>query len=869
MPFIKFQNEFDFRFNNFIAKRLKKRPLYVRLTCFAYCIIQCAMNIMYRTNYALLVIWAVLALISLFALDWLIGTPTREFPLKQRTAMIYHIKEKCLMVLFAGLGFYFFKTLFESNQDVNPYVSFISGFDLVIVIFLFQHANVRWDSVLLAVFLLMLALIINTWAINTGTFSVMNQLEITFRFLIVPVYVAVFAYLFQANAKETFQDISKLEDTKTILDEILNLVPESIVVMGTDLQPLYYNNIFKNLMKNIGETVQALDSFFSRFTNLSKVTMPLRSKIDLDVDVPVSVTTNELKTILVRFVHKMQEGIWGSDIGLNTFTNQYETHQEMFAPIVYQGTYMKPSQTMQFTTEDAEIDILQKERTVEIKLIPIKYDGDHAILMIIRHAPEIKYVEQLKKVAKYKDEILASVSHELRTPINSNMNLINEAIKSDEVSQYVKENLLDPAFKSGRLLLNLVNDILDMSQIKEGKLKLVSQACEIRKVIQECHYLFEHQCRQKKIALNLSIDKRVPLKIRTDPNRFTQIVLNLLSNAYKFTLEGSITIAMTLEKGGLIKISVIDTGIGIKEEDIGKLMKKFEKIDLGENDKFNSMGAGLGLSIANSLAVMLGPKESNAGGLKFSSVYGKGTTASFLIKSRRKFVWNSRTAQPTRGDSPAVTLMKKYNSELKTKYLLPVDEEEDSSGFLEEENNPSSVYEFQKKDTKLDTINSDWKEDGKYRSSEKKYTAKKNLGLCVLPSCECPQVMIVDDDAFNVLTLQTLLSSLQIKCEAAHSGIECLKTIQSTTRCSERCTRFQLILMDGNMPLKDGYTTARELVEWNCTLEDPWNLNIVGCTAYTEKEKWNEFIEAGAIEHVSKPLNKSDLERVLRRSGVL
>lgn len=778
------------------------------------------------------------------------------------------------MIIYAGLGFYFFKTLFESNDQATSYVNFISGFDLVLILFLFQFTYVRWHSVMIAVSLLMIALIINAWAENSSVFSTSQGIEITFRLLVAAVYTTVFSYVSDRNWREIYKEKSELKDNESIHKEILNQVPESILILGAELQEKYHNDCFERLVSQTGESIENLnlDAFFGKFKDLSKVVV---SSSRGRYDFPASIGTNELKPLLMRFVRKMEEGSWDTNEGLSTFTNQGLDPKQNIT-LVYRGTYKKMTPVMQnltTTAGDEDEPETNTERTVEIKLLPIKYQGEFAVLMIIRHAPEIKLLEQLKKASKYKDEILASVSHELRTPINSNMNLINEALKSPDVPQRVKENLLDPAFKSGKLLLNLVNDILDTSQIKEGKLKLVSQVCEIRKVIQECHYLFEHQCRQKKIALNLTIDKRIPLKIRTDPNRLTQIVLNLLSNAYKFTLEGSITIQMTLENGGLIKVSVVDTGIGIKEEDMGKLMKKFEKIDLGENQKFNSTGAGLGLTIANSLAIMLGPKDSHLGGLKFSSEWGKGTTASFLIKSRKKFNPNANNVQTHRFESPIAKYLKDFNASSDCIKQSTAYEEEDSSGFLEEENALPLVYAFSKKDTRLNgALSIDW---------QRSDSSEKTLELETKPilnnrrahvsdiSCGCPRVLVVDDDAFNVLTMQTLLNAMQVTSETAHSGIECIKTIQSAEKCCKRCRRFTLVLLDGNMPMKDGFTTARELVEWNTGLGAPWKMNIVGCTAYTEKTKWKEFLDAGAIEHVTKPLNKADLERILKKCQII
>ena len=129
-------------------------------------------------------------------------------------------------------------------------------------------------------------------------------------------------------------------------------------------------------------------------------------------------------------------------------------------------------------------------------------------------------------------------------------------------------------------------------------------------------------------------EKTIPDTWNTDHNRLTQIILNLLSNALKFTFKGGITLSASLNREGNLVIEVSDTGIGIKKEDQDKLFRKFAKIDLGDKMNENSTGVGLGLTIANMLARMLGPKSTN--GIKFKTEYGKGTSFRFEIDNKNE-----------------------------------------------------------------------------------------------------------------------------------------------------------------------------------------------------------------------------------------
>ena len=742
------------------------------------------------------------------------------------------------------------------TSDNDNYVFFVAGNENVLLCLIFQIVFNNWHSFTTMMMVLMSFTIGYNW--KDDSYSVLEHINITLRSVIIVVFTGIFMYVEERHFRDLFRYKSNLEEKDSLHKEILNLIPESIVVMSDSLERQYFNDCFKCKFPEEESSSAKKNDFLTRFVELKKQDECVPNEgNDAGRVIPslvIPTVKRNLRNIIEDYIESLKFAAPKPQT-LVTLDSYVETSPgNMNNCQVYRGSFIK--------NPDAEgIAQEQNIEAVEIKLTSVIFDGKKSILTVIRQAPELQLLEQLERTSKYKDELLASVSHELRTPINSNINLINEALKSSEVPIHIKTELLDPAIKSGKLLLNLVNDILDISQIRERKLRLVSQIVDFRKLLQECHYLFEQQCKQKGLSLNLTIDKRIPAKIRTDPNRFTQIVLNLLSNAYKFTFEGTISIEATLASGGLIKISVSDTGTGIRREDMGKLMKKFEKIDSGDLATHNSTGAGLGLSIANSLAKMLGPKDPEKRGLKFESEWGVGTIASFLIRSRRSF-------EP---DSEIINLNARASIEIKeaqiTSIKFDMEEEENSSEYIEEELPKREEYKFFGDDSGRSMMNSIAKliQYSEQKSSEictKEFllSSTKERG-----ACRCPQVMIVDDDGFNVFTLETLLTSLRVSFESALSGIQCIKIIKSARKCCMGCRRFKVILLDGNMPIKNGVETLKELITWNKGLDSPWDMKVLGCTAYTSKEKSQEFLDAGAVEHLIKPLNKVDLERVLNK----
>jgi len=218
------------------------------------------------------------------------------------------------------------------------------------------------------------------------------------------------------------------------------------------------------------------------------------------------------------------------------------------------------------------------------------------------------------------------MSHELRTPLNSIIGftgIILQGIVGPLNDEQKKQ--LNMVRGSAQHLLSLINDVLDISKIEAGQLQIVCEDYDLRQTIEKAVESARPLAGEKGLELTCAISPEIE-PIPGDRRRVEQILLNLISNAIKFTEKGSITIKCEPE-GDNVTIQVIDTGIGIKEEDTEMIFQAFQQIDLGLSRKYE--GTGLGLSICKKLVELMGGK------IRVASVWGSGSTISFSLPKER------------------------------------------------------------------------------------------------------------------------------------------------------------------------------------------------------------------------------------------
>ncbi|MBQ4058116.1 MAG: response regulator [Lachnospiraceae bacterium] len=233
--------------------------------------------------------------------------------------------------------------------------------------------------------------------------------------------------------------------------------------------------------------------------------------------------------------------------------------------------------------------------------------------------------EEAEHANRAKSEFLANMSHEIRTPINAIIGM-NEMIlrecKVTSILQYAS-NIKNASSN----LLSLINDVLDFSKIEAGKFEINSDEYEVNGLLQDVVTMIQYMAHEKGLAFNVSIEKHLPSVLLGDADRIRQMMINLLNNAIKYTRDGSVSFEVTHEKNDnnhiLLKIAIKDTGIGIKEEDLGNLFDNFQRLDLDKNRSIE--GTGLGLAITHRLA------ENMGGRIEIESVYGEGSVFTLYI----------------------------------------------------------------------------------------------------------------------------------------------------------------------------------------------------------------------------------------------
>ncbi len=237
---------------------------------------------------------------------------------------------------------------------------------------------------------------------------------------------------------------------------------------------------------------------------------------------------------------------------------------------------------------------------------------------------------EAEEASRAKSDFLANMSHEIRTPINAVLGMNEMILREAEKPAII--NYAESIKNAGSILLGLVNDVLDFSKIEAGKLEIIPVDYDLSVLLNTMVEMMHSRADEKGILLQLDFDPELPKRLNGDEVRIRQVLANILTNAVKYTQEGSVTFSMGFKRipgeadRVLLQVAVKDTGMGIKEEDIERLFSEFERIE--EKKNRNIEGTGLGLNITKNLLDLMGSS------LQVRSKYGKGSTFYFTLEQK-------------------------------------------------------------------------------------------------------------------------------------------------------------------------------------------------------------------------------------------
>lgn len=490
--------------------------------------------------------------------------------------------------------------------------------------------------------------------------------------------------------------------------------------------------------------------------------------------------------------------------------------------------------------------------------------------------------EKQKHLSDSKSIFLANMSHEIRTPMNAIVGTSEILLRSDihENQRIYVQNILN----SSKSLLAIINDVLDFSKIEAGKFTIINEPYEIESLLYDVSALATIRLNNKPVYFLMEIDKNIPSQLVGDMSRIKQILINIVGNAVKFTQKGYIKVIVSSfykEEHFYLRFQIIDTGIGMKRQNLSKLFISFNQVDTHYNH--SQEGTGLGLAISKSLCELMN------GEISVESEYGVGST--FTVTLMQDLQNEEKLLKPIKQKhvklclyEPSFILEEFYEETLKNldveycqfnddkEFIRRIQQEQFDYIFVNQDFRQETILPYIK-NTKLITLLNQ-QEPTFYSNQEdsfKIYIPMFGLQLSYLLSGESQmcieeqsedmqslsktRVLVVDDNQINREIAQEIIAFYDIESDGASSGKEAIEMIKNKD--------YDLVFMDHMMPGMDGVETFHAIRQL------PGNqyqkLPVVILTANATENAKQMFLELGFNGFLSKPIDIKKLNIILEK----
>jgi len=455
----------------------------------------------------------------------------------------------------------------------------------------------------------------------------------------------------------------------------------------------------------------------------------------------------------------------------------------------------------QIELRDEQLHQYQEE--LEAKVALRTSEVSQANIQLNATVTELKTATEAANAASLaKSQFLANMSHEIRTPMNG-MLAMTELLLESDLSQ-LQRQFANTIHHSSHALLSIINTILDFSKIEAGKLELEIAPFSIRDTTHNIVELFSGAAQRKEIQLNYRLSQQVPATVAGDSGRIRQILSNLINNAIKFTQQGEVSLSITQKEdddnSSLLLFEVSDTGIGVAPEAQGRIFERFSQADGSMNRSFG--GTGLGLTIARQLVELMG------GEIGLRSETEKGSTFWFTLRLLKR-AGEGEINNDTRSDGA---------SHKEVASLLPANYQPELTA-----------------------------------DPDKQAQTHLPPHTCDLAR-QVPRILVVEDNAANQNLIITILKGLHYQVDCASNGRE---AIEAWTQAN-----YDLLLMDGQMPVMDGFEATRIIREQETSEPRP-RTTIIALTGQAIKGDRDQFLSNGIDDYLPKPFTLIQIRTLL------